>query len=154
MKKLRAQIYYYLATGFGVGLIPFAPGTMGSLLAVILALLLFPANGILQLLLVAVTILVAIYSSHWLAEAEDREDPSHVVIDEIAGMFLTLLWLPLPLGWTAWVAAFLLFRVFDIWKPWPVNKCEKLPGGLGIVLDDVAAGVLANIVLQIWLRFF
>lgn len=154
MKKLGSHILYYLATGLGVGLIPFAPGTFGSMLALILAMLIYPVSGLPQLLLVCITIVVAIYSSNWLAEAEDQKDPSFVVIDEVAGMFVTLLWLPRPLGLAAWVAAFLLFRVFDIWKPWPVHKLEKLPGGVGIVLDDVAAGILANIVLQVWLRLF
>ncbi len=155
MKKAVNFVKYHLATGFGVGRSPYAPGTMGSLLGVLLVYFLLPQHFGLQFLLLAVVFVVAVVTSQWLAEAEGAKDPSVVVIDEIAGQLVTFLWVPFAaLGsFKVLLAGFLIFRAFDIWKPWPIRKAENLPGGWGIVLDDVLAGIYANIILQVWLRW-
>ncbi len=155
MKKAVNFVKYNLATGLGVGRSPYAPGTMGSLLGVLLVYFLLPQHFGLQFLLFAVVFVVALITSQWLAEAEGTKDPSVVVIDEIAGQLVTFLWIPfIDLhSFKVLLAGFLMFRAFDIWKPWPIRKAENLPGGLGIVLDDVLAGIFANIILQVWLRW-
>ena len=153
-KKLYSFLVYNLATGFGSGLSPVAPGTMGTIVGVVLYALFFPFSYLAQLIFVVVSIAVAIYVSGWLAESEGGKDPQIVVADEIVGLFTTFLFLPYRPDWIIVVAGFALFRVFDIWKPWPIKKFEDLPGGYGIVLDDVVAGVFANILLQVWMRFF
>ena len=81
----------------------------------------------------------------------DETDPQIIVVDEIAGQFLTFLWV--PLNWGTFVAGFVLFRLFDIWKPGLIGKADKMPGGMGIVADDLLAGLAANLVLQVVFRF-
>jgi len=158
--KIRHFLNYHLATGFGAGRSPEAPGTIGTLVGLILYLLFVPKiSAFWQLVVVVVAIAVAIYVSGWMAEAHNEKDPSIVVADEIVGLFVTYLWLPLAFdsgrpAWSLLIVGFLLFRIFDIWKLWPIRKLETLPGGFGIVLDDVLAGVYANIILQIWARWF
>jgi phosphatidylglycerophosphatase A len=141
------------ATGLYVGRIPWAPGTAGSLLGlpIIYALSrLSPAGA-------AVGCLVLTAAAVWIAGAAERRlgvrDPGCIVIDEIAGMTAALLWIPLSPGSAA--AGFLLFRLFDIWKPPPVSTLERrLSGGWGIVMDDIAAGLMANIALRIGLAVY
>lgn len=140
----------FLATGGYVGQIPKAPGTAGSLLGlpIIYGLAqLSPASA-------AASCAALTAAAIWIAGAAERQlgmkDPGCIVIDEIAGMTVSLLGVPLSIGTGA--AGFLLFRLFDILKPPPVRLLERrLTGGWGIVLDDVAAGVIANIVLRIGL---
>ncbi len=155
-KKIFTFIVYNLATGFGSGFSPVAPGTAGTLVGLLLYHFFFPDVGanLSQFLFVILSIVVAIYVSNWLANAEGAKDPQIVVIDEIVGLFTTFLWLPCYPDWIVLVLGFVLFRIFDIWKPWPIKKFEALPGGFGIVLDDIVAGIFANILLQIWMRFF
>ncbi len=95
--------------------------------------------------------LAAVWSAEAVAKAENRHDPSHVVIDEVMGMAVSIAFLP----WTfATIAAgFVLFRIFDITKPFPARRSEKLPGGWGIVMDDVVAGIYANIVLRLVMQY-
>jgi phosphatidylglycerophosphatase A len=133
-----------IATWFGVGLIPGAPGTWGSLAAL-------PCAAGLQLLggpwlLAGATGLVSLaglWASGRYAAALATGDPGVVVVDEVAGQWLALLPLPLDLWWFA--AAFVLFRLFDIAKPWPIGWLDRrLSGGLGIMADDLAAGVAAG----------
>ena len=138
----------YARVGFA-GKSPYAPGTCGSLVAIVLAPFIFmplPMWGRV-LLLLAVLISGAIASSR--AEILlQKKDPSEVVIDEVLGQWLTCL--PFAsLGVWEYVAAFALFRLFDITKPWPVHALEKIPGGTGIMLDDAAAGVYAMICLAL-----
>jgi len=156
LKKFTHFLHYNMATCFGVGRSPFAPGTMGSLACVVLVWLFFPTNWLLQLLVAVALTGMSIFSGGWLAIAEGDKDPSMVVSDELAGQWITFMWLPLGMAhdYKVLIVGFLLFRIFDIWKPWPANRLEQLPGGFGITLDDVAAGIYANIILQVWLRFF
>ena len=134
-----------VATGGGIGYCPVAPGTAASLFALLLVWALpFSWRG-LALVLLAVTVLGA-----WAATRAERlfgaRDPSRVVIDEIAGMWLSVLTLPRSL-WPL-LAAFLLFRLFDIVKPFPIRQSENLSGGLGIMLDDLIAGVYTLLCLR------
>ena len=132
-----------LGSYFGAGYLPRCPGTFGSL-AAILTLLLVPHDH--YTLVVAVLALLAIVAGPPLADvmiqATGRKDPQSFVLDEAAGVWIAALRLPGP-HIDDLVVAFLLFRLFDIWKPWPVARLERLPGGFGVVYDDVAAGVLA-----------
>jgi len=197
-----------IATGFGVGYIPKAPGTFGSLVGIIVAILTHPVslimivgllflNGaglgidvpmfrgrsapVLLLIpsLVALVIvgLLGVWSSSRAAAYAGLTDPQHVVIDEVSGMHLTLVLAIMPVGlpthllppdeasvfglysalsllnWKYLLLGFILFRVFDIWKPWPIRRLEKLPGGWGIMADDWMAGIYAAILLRVALHF-
>ena len=140
-----------LGTWFGSGLMPFASGTFGTLAAaplVTLAALFSPLSAVIFLM---ITMLTAIWASHAVQRLLKKTDPSEVVIDEVAGFLLTMLWI--PLSWGTLLAGFLLFRLFDIWKPWPAGPAERLHGGLGIVLDDLVAGLYANLGLRLILLF-
>lgn len=140
-----------LATWFGCGYWPWGPGTVGSLAAVAIAALLHfylgPTRAVLAVL-IAVLLLPAIWASTRAARLLNRKDPGNVVIDEVLGQWLTLLG-STKLNWKTLLAAFILFRIFDIWKPWPVRQFEKLPEGTGIVVDDLAAGVYGALILYI-----
>lgn len=151
LEKLKNFCVYHLATGFGSGFSPIAPGTAGTIVGVILWHFFFPTDAALQLLFLILTTALAVYVSGWYAQSEGVKDPPMVVADEIVGFFAAVMWLP-HLDWPAVIVAFLIFRAFDIWKPYPVKQLETLPGGFGIVLDDIMAGVYTNIIMQIWLR--
>ncbi|HLI63440.1 MAG TPA: phosphatidylglycerophosphatase A [Terriglobales bacterium] len=145
-----------VATFFGAGRLRPGPGTWGSLAAALLWWLLashLPSATRLPVILVLIAIVVAIGIP--AATLEERgcgkKDPSHVVIDEVAGQLVTLI--ACPIVWQALLAGFILFRVFDIVKLPPVRSLEKLPEGVGIVVDDLGAGVYGLIVLQLVLHF-
>jgi phosphatidylglycerophosphatase A len=150
---IRAPVWATLvATFFGTGRLKPAPGSWGSLATVLLWWLLashLPPSARLPVILVLIGVVVAIGIP--AATLEERgcgkHDPSHVVIDEVAGQLVTLI--ACPIVWQALLAGFILFRGFDITKPPPVRSLEKLPGGTGIVVDDLGAGVYALIVLQL-----
>ena len=146
-----------LSRGFFVGHSPLVPGTAGTLAAIPLYLLLalwtgWIGYGICTLLVIAVAIWSAGVASRVLSQA----DPRSVIIDEVAGFLVTMA--GQPLSWKTVVAGFFLFRLFDVWKPQPLRWLEKLHGGVGIVADDIGAGVYANLCLALgaWLfnRFF
>lgn len=140
-----------LATCFGIGWTPLAPGTAASLAAlpfgVLLVLLGWQA---LALFAVAATF-IGIGACGAYAKRIGVKDPSECVIDEVAGQWIALLPIaavaPDVLAWRPYVAGFLLFRAFDMGKPWPIRAFERLPGGFGIMMDDVVAGVFAGLVL-------
>ncbi len=139
----------WLSTWFGCGLTPVAPGTVGSLAALPLAWLSVRFGGTLALQIVtAVVLLIGIKATAVYARAAGVVDPSEAVIDEVAGQCLTLTVVPLaPLSY---LIGFLLFRLFDVVKPFPIGWLErKLPGGCGIMLDDVAAAFYAMIVYRL-----
>jgi phosphatidylglycerophosphatase A len=137
-----------LATWFGCGYAPLAPGTAGSAGALALAILLAYAGwkpwhfGALALALLP----AGVWAAGRLARRLREKDPGAVVIDEVIGQWISIAGAT-ALNWKAWLAAFLLFRALDIWKPWPARRLENLPGGYGIVADDVAAGIYAALVL-------
>ena len=139
----------FLASGFGVGFIPVAPGTFGSALGVGIVWLL-SLTGISQAWYAAVCVavfLAGVPCSRRAAEAAGAKDPGWVVIDEIAAILFVFITVPFNLV-TA-ILGFLVFRVFDIAKPYPIRLLEKLPHGWGIMTDDVAAGFYTGLILAI-----
>ena len=147
-----------IATWFGCGYAPKGPGTAGSLAALVIAWLLhqyvgFPAAwfGWLALVLVG----PAVWASDVVAREGGRKDPQIVVVDEVVGQWITISGAT-SLGWKSWLAAFALFRLFDILKPAPARQFEKFPGGLGIVADDVMAGIYGALVLLVagWFNLY
>ena len=136
-----------LATGLGIGYVPFAPGTFGSLPSLALAWGLDRLAGGWGVAAGAAFFALA---GTWAADRAEAHfgvsDPRPVVVDEIAGQLVTLMFL--PLGLRVIVAGFLLFRLFDILKPWPAGRLESLPGGSGIMADDLMAGLYANLLLH------
>jgi phosphatidylglycerophosphatase A len=131
-----------------VGFLPVAPGTWGSAVGL---LILLPLRWHGSEMAEAVTMLALLAVGIWSAGVTGREmgdeDPGPVVIDEVVGMLITLLWIPVNV--TGAVLGFLLFRVFDIIKPFPARQCERLPGGWGVMLDDVMAGIYGQIAMRI-----
>jgi phosphatidylglycerophosphatase A len=136
-----------LATGGYLGKIPVAPGTFGTLAGLPVCYLLAKMGWAPVLACLALLVAVAVAIADAAEKALEKKDPGCIVIDEIAGMAVTLAWLPFTLN-TA-VAGFVLFRVLDILKPPPVRQLDRgLTGGFGVVMDDVAAGVMANLLLR------
>jgi phosphatidylglycerophosphatase A len=140
----RPVVALSLATAFGIGYVPFAPGTFGSAVGLIVWALL-PSSPTAQ----AAAILVTFAAGAWAGSVAERHfggtDPGPVVIDEVMGMLVTLFMH--PVGWGGVLAGFLLFRAFDVLKPYPADRLEQLPGGLGVMADDLMAAVYANLVL-------
>jgi len=148
-RRVLTDPVHILAFGLGTGLAPFAPGTVGSLLGVLLAWLTLDL-GLLTQIGVAVFLIVA---GIWICGESSRRlgvhDHGGIVWDEIAGMFVTLL--VAPATPSAWILGFLLFRAFDIVKPWPIRDLDhRLGGGLGIMLDDLVAALYAAILLALY----
>ncbi len=136
-----------LASLGGVGYCPIVPATAGSAVTAVLYLLI-PGEPLVQFGVLAVVTVLGIWSAGIAAASSGRTDPSHVVIDEAAGMLIACFLLPKTPHLL--LAAFLLFRVFDIGKWFPMKQLERLPGGWGIVADDLAAGLLARLCLLPW----
>ena len=138
-----------IATWFGCGYFPLGPGTVGSLAAVAIAYALVQAAGWRPLHFAALALLalpIGIWSAAVTARQTKAKDPGIVVVDEVLGQWITLAGAT-SLNWKSWLAAFCLFRLFDIWKPPPVRRLESLPSGAGIVADDVMAGIYGALVL-------
>ena len=173
--RRKPRISLFIATACGLGYLPKAPGTWGSLLGVGLAWaniwaanvnLRFvppPGNGIWndrvwsfvanQLDLAILVSLIGIWASHRAAKYLGQKDPQNIVIDEVSGQSIAFLGLltagPIPHYWKYLLLGFILFRVFDIWKPFPARQAESLPGGWGIMADDWMAGIYAG--LGLWI---
>jgi phosphatidylglycerophosphatase A len=141
------RFFLLFATGLGVGYSPIAPGTLGTLIAIpiyfFLSYIPFP--------LYELTLIASFFLSSWISERAQvywgKRDHPRIVIDEIMGFLITMLWVPKPTLFI--VLGFFLFRFFDIVKPPPIRLSERAKGGYGVVLDDVLAGVYANIVLHL-----
>ncbi len=136
----------FLATVAGVGYAPVAPGTFGSAAGLVIWALL-PHTIAVQVVAIVVLFAVGSWSGTVAEHHFGRVDPPPVVIDEVMGMLITLLFN--PVGWKGALAGFLLFRVMDVIKPWPANKLEALPGGVGVMADDGMAAVYANLALRL-----
>ncbi len=139
-----------IGLGFGTGLSPVAPGTAGSLAAVVIYYLLYLVAGGIAPYILAALIVVGTPLGIWatgLLVTESDPDPGRAVWDEFVGMWITCLFLPVTIPWLA--AAFFTFRVFDVIKPWPARRLESWHGGLGIMADDVAAGAYGAALLVI-----
>ena len=141
----RSRVALALATVLGVGYVPFAPGTLGSAAGLVLWWLL-PASPAVQ----ALTIVGLFVVGSWSGTVAERHfgttDPSAIVIDEVMGMLITLFLN--PVGRLGALGAFLLFRIADVVKPYPANRLERLPGGVGVMADDAMAAVYANLALR------
>ena len=151
-----------VATVFGAGLLRPAPGTWGSLAALPLAWLVLQAGPLAFTLAIALAIPLGWWATARVTAAGGDPDPKEVVIDELAGQWIALLpvaWgaaragVPVEALWPGWVAAFALFRLFDVWKPGPVGWADRLHGPTGVMLDDVVAGAMAalSVGLLAWL---
>jgi phosphatidylglycerophosphatase A len=138
-----------IATLGFIGYVPFAPGTFGSLFSFIVFILLKPCVPV-HILILLFAVPLGIISSHFAEKLLHEKDSSHIVIDEFCGYFFSVLFIPFSI--TNALAAFFLFRVFDILKPFPIRKIETvLKGGYGIMADDIMAAVYTNMILQIWI---
>jgi len=138
-----------IATFFGIGYLRPAPGTWGSLAALpigVAVLIIFGWQALLALSLL--TFIIGVWASGHYAKTIDTKDPSEVVIDEVAGQWLALAFVA-PVLWEV-IAAFALFRLFDIVKPWLIGRLERLPGGLGIMSDDMLAGLVAGVLILLF----
>jgi len=134
-----------VATVGGLGYIPFASGTFGSMAGVAVWALV-PATATAQIVAIVVLFVLGSWGGSIAERHFSRTDPSQVVIDEVVGMLITL-WLN-PVGWKGVMAGFLFFRAADIVKPYPANRLERVHGGVGVMADDAMAAVYANIALQ------
>jgi phosphatidylglycerophosphatase A len=134
------------ATVLGVGYVPVAPGTFGSA-AGLLVWWVLPASPVVQAAVIVALFALGSWSGTVAERHFGRTDPGQVVIDEVMGMLITLFLN--PVGWIGALAAFLLFRIADVIKPYPANRLEHLPGGAGIMADDAMAAVYANIALRV-----
>ena len=146
---MKDRIAFAIGTWFGCGYMPAARGTWGALCALLLGWPLARFAGFLPWhfgVLALVFTPPAIWAATRVAERVGRKDPNLVVVDEVVGQWLTLAGASV-LNWKSVLAAFLLFRWFDIWKPAPARQLERLPGGTGIVADDLMAGIYAALVL-------
>ena len=143
---------HFCALGFGSGLIPLMPGTFGSLAAIPLILLLAPGGNVIFITATILSSIAGVYFCGKTATDMGVHDHGSIVWDEVAGMLLTFLFVPLSMS--TLIAGFVLFRIFDILKPWPIGPVDKtVHGGLGIMLDDILAGIMACVCLHglIWL---
>ena len=155
-------------TTFGVGYIPGAPGTYGSLLAVAFYAFLSNVFGSLRytpsvtppefivaaihaviLSAFLVFILLGIWAAGRSVELLGNTDPKEAVVDEVIGQLMVFLFIPFTRSWVLIAAGFLLFRLFDIWKPYPIDYLQSLPGGIGVCADDILAGIYAGVVLSL-----
>ena len=134
-----------LATGFGSGLSPVMPGTAGTLVGILVCLLSWPFAWGLRLVFVLAIAGLAVYVSGKAEKLFGKKDDQRIVIDEIAGYQVAML--PVAITGLNLCLAFVLFRVFDIWKPFPVNRLQNLQGGWGVVADDLGAGACAALIL-------
>ncbi len=150
-----------IATLFGIGRIPFAPGTWGSLAAIPLAYGIHYLGGFPALLAATVAVyFIGLWATTNMTRGQKNHDPSEIVIDEVAGQWTALLavsgglWFAgVPnyiFPWPGWVSAFLLFRLFDIWKPWLVGWADRKTTPTGVMLDDVIAGIFAALITMVF----
>jgi phosphatidylglycerophosphatase A len=145
------KINFLIATFFGIGRIPVAPGTWASLAA---APCFWPFlhKPLLHAVALVLVYFLGVHASTEYEKQVDKKDPSSAVIDEVLGMGVAMFGIPVMVGVPQWpfvVMAVILFRLFDIWKPYPIRKLEKLPAGWGIMSDDLLAGIYANVWVQI-----
>lgn len=147
------KIALIFSTGFGLGYCPMAPGTAGSLLGILLGWAISFFDPAISFMLLLFFVVLASLAADITEKAMHYKDPSIVVIDEIVGMAISM-W-HIKFSWSSAIILFLLFRLFDIWKPFPVKQMEDLfKGGLGIVMDDVMAGIYSNIFWRLGSLFF
>ncbi len=152
LKLLLSHPAHFFSLGFGTGLAPKAPGTVGTLVGFPLYSLIADVSFHLQLGIIMACFIIGIWFCEMTGKAIGVADHGGIVWDEIAAMMLVLTFTPNTVYW--WVVAFSLFRLFDIWKPFPIHQVDaKVKGGFGVMLDDLLAAVYAILVLQVlrWL---
>jgi phosphatidylglycerophosphatase A len=149
MMKMKNKFAHWIATCGPVGRMKCVPGTMGSLVGVLL--IIACQNQFILLILFFIVLFTGIWSSSLAAQETGEKDPPQVVIDEVCGIMISFLLI--PLSWPRLLVGFTLFRFFDIAKPFPVRALERLPGGFGVVSDDLMAGLYANILLEILIHY-
>ncbi|MDD4956770.1 MAG: phosphatidylglycerophosphatase A [Candidatus Omnitrophica bacterium] len=140
-----------IATIMGLGRLPYAPGTWGSV-AGLAAVLLVSGHIFLYLTVMISSSILGIIVSGRIADITGENDPSFVVIDEFVGIFFVFLFMPINVATV--ITGFILFRLLDIFKPFPIRKIEQIPGGWGIMADDIAAGLIANLLLRALLHTY
>lgn len=146
--KFREQAVIFLATGFFIGTVPVAPGTFGSIVGLPIVFLLSRLDLLLSISFILLFIFFAVGIASAAEKILNQQDPAKIVIDEMAGLMVTFTGLPFNL--TTAIAGFIIFRAFDILKPFPIRALErKLAGGTGVVFDDVLAGIYANLILRL-----
>ena len=136
---------FVVASVFGAGYSPVAPGTAGSLVTAV-AIWLLPFNPMRMAITLGVVILVGLWAGSRVERVLGRKDPGLIVIDEVAGMFCSMLLLPRTIPVLA--TAFLLFRLFDVWKPFPARESQALTGGMGVMVDDLIAGLYTLVLVK------
>jgi phosphatidylglycerophosphatase A len=146
VKNTRDTISKIIATLFFIGYLPYAPGTFGTLAGMLFIWILKP-SFIFQFTIVCAALVVGIITSGIAEQAFGEKDSRHIVIDEFAGYLCSVIFLPLTPAYM--IAAFFLFRFFDILKPPPIRMLERVGGGFGVMCDDVAAGIITNLILQV-----
>ena len=144
------RLAVFLATSAGAGFAPIAPGTAGSLVGLLIYLLTSHWPGPAQLALAVALTVVGTWAATLAARFFGRDDPGHVVIDEVAGQLVTLLYTGVELRGA--LLGFVLFRVLDVLKPWPAGRFERLHGGVGIMADDIMAAIYGNLLLHAAIR--
>ena len=145
---MRLKISEWIATCFKVGYLPFAPGTWGSVFAILLWwVLLKDLNTYIFGAIIIIFLLIGIVVSNIIIDQSGDHDPSHIIIDELVGQWLALFLI--PDGFFNIAISFILFRFFDIIKPWPICLIEKFPKGLGVMSDDLTAGLITLVLIQI-----
>ena len=158
MVKERRSLTIWIATGLGSGYFPIAPGTAGSALGLVLVIAFRQTSlkplwlGVCMAAFASLLFFIGVWSGGKAEKAFGRVDPSQVVIDEVVGQIITFVATP-RISWIGLIAGFIVFRVFDIIKPFPAGRAERLPGGWGIMMDDVIAGLYSLIVLVVLGRF-
>ncbi len=146
--NFKEKAVMFIATGCFIGKIPFAPGTFGSFAGILLCFTLSKTSTLVAIICIILFIIFSIWIANDAEKILKRKDPGCIVIDEIAGMAVTLIGLPFNVFYVA--SGFIIFRVLDITKPFPIRYIEKrISGGAGIVLDDIAAGIAANVFLRL-----
>ena len=148
---MNKKLIKLLATGFGSGLTPVVPGTIGTLIGVLICLICLPLPWLLRLLVVIALLALSIYVAGQAEKLYRKHDDQRIVIDEIVGFQVTML--PVAITSLYLLVGFVLFRIFDILKPFPIRNLQKLQGGWGIVLDDVAAGIYAGVLMLLLVVF-
>jgi len=154
MRQIMKQILLMIATFFKIGYLPLMPGTWASMVTAALVYFIKPywdAPIYIQIPIIVIIFIVGIPAASASEKHFNKKDPRPCVIDEVAGQMVTLLLVPHTIYFYA--AGFFLFRVFDVLKPPPVSTAEKIPGGLGIMFDDIVAGLYAFGILQLYIHF-
>ncbi len=152
-RTLKEHLILLIATWFYVGYSPLAPGTIASVTAIPLLLIIsLFASPVVYCIIVLILLVIGVFVSHKAEGMLLCQDPSQIVIDEVVGLLVSMAFI--PLGWKSILGGLLIFRLMDITKPYPAGRVEALKRGVGVMADDFMAAVYANIILRIIMRFF